>query len=225
MTNRFEHNGACGDIVYSLPTVEVLGGGDFYIRKHDQYNVMRRLVERQPYITRVVSGRALSSYYNLSLYRIFADSFPHMHLVECHLHAFKLQRRYDTPWLHNIPSITTTKIVINRTPRYHGDNDFDWALLKHRIDDVTFIGCDEDYADFKSVFGFAPKRFKCADALDIAGVIKGSKLFIGNQSLCYAVAEGLKVNRVLEVCSERPNCMPTGGRWAVRLTEEILKHA
>jgi hypothetical protein len=46
--------------------------------------------------------------------------------------------------------------------------------------------------------------------LQLAQVIQGSLMFIGNQSSPYAVAEGLKVRRVLEVFSKLPNVMPEG---------------
>ena len=46
--------------------------------------------------------------------------------------------------------------------------------------------------------------------LEFAGIIAGCKFFIGNQSFPFAVAEGLKVKRVLEVCFECPNVIPEG---------------
>jgi hypothetical protein len=42
----------------------------------------------------------------------------------------------------------------------------------------------------------------------MASIIKGSKLFIGNQSLGFAIAEGLKVARILEVFYGKNNCHP-----------------
>jgi len=43
--------------------------------------------------------------------------------------------------------------------------------------------------------------------LDLAQVISGADLFIGNQSCAYAIAEGLKKRAVLEVCTWLPNCL------------------
>ena len=45
---------------------------------------------------------------------------------------------------------------------------------------------------------------------DLARIIAGCKFFIGNQSFPFALAEGLKVKRVLELYFECPNVIPAG---------------
>jgi hypothetical protein len=54
------------------------------------------------------------------------------------------------------------------------------------------------------------KHIKVLNALDLAQTIAGCKFFIGNQSFSFAVAEAIKVKRVLEVCYETPNVIPEG---------------
>jgi ADP-heptose:LPS heptosyltransferase len=49
------------------------------------------------------------------------------------------------------------------------------------------------------------------DFLELAELIAGCKLFIGNQSFPYSLAEGLKVPRILELDPADPNVVPTGG--------------
>jgi hypothetical protein len=44
----------------------------------------------------------------------------------------------------------------------------------------------------------------------LASVIKGSELFIGNQSMAYAIAEIIKHPRIVEVCPYANNVIPTG---------------
>ncbi len=46
--------------------------------------------------------------------------------------------------------------------------------------------------------------------LELAAVIAGSKLFIGNQSFPFSIAEGLKATRLLEVYHRIPNVIPEG---------------
>ena len=41
-----------------------------------------------------------------------------------------------------------------------------------------------------------------------ARIIAGSKIFIGNQSTPFAIAEGMKHNRILETDITIPNCQP-----------------
>ena len=45
----------------------------------------------------------------------------------------------------------------------------------------------------------------------MAKIIKSSKFFIGNLSVCYPIAEALKVPRLLEACPEFPVVQPVGG--------------
>jgi ADP-heptose:LPS heptosyltransferase len=51
---------------------------------------------------------------------------------------------------------------------------------------------------------------ECSDFLQLARVVKSARLFIGNQSFPYALAEALKVPRILEVCPLYPVVTPTG---------------
>ena len=44
----------------------------------------------------------------------------------------------------------------------------------------------------------------------MASIINGSKLFIGNQTFAFSLAEGLKVNRVLELYYAAPNVIVEG---------------
>ena len=50
------------------------------------------------------------------------------------------------------------------------------------------------------------------DFLEMASVIAGAKLFIGNQSFPFSLAEALKVNRLLEVHFQCPNVTVYGDK-------------
>ena len=49
------------------------------------------------------------------------------------------------------------------------------------------------------------------DFLQLANMIRSCRLFIGNQSFPYALAEAMKVRRVLELDPSTPNVVPCGG--------------
>ena len=54
----FKHSGKCGDIIFSLPTIEMMGGGILYIPEHSPigqniYSNMKPLLEKLPYIHEV----------------------------------------------------------------------------------------------------------------------------------------------------------------------------
>ena len=69
------------------------------------------------------------------------------------------------------------------------------------------------YENTKEVIYTPTKNF-----LEVAQLIAGSKLFIGNQSAPYAVAEGLKHNSILEVTLPSPDCIyeRDNGRYCFR---------
>ena len=52
--------------------------------------------------------------------------------------------------------------------------------------------------------------YDCKDFLEMASIIKSSKLTIGNSSLAFPIAEGLKVPRLLEACPYLPAAQPHG---------------
>lgn len=68
-----------------------------------------------------------------------------------------------------------------------------------------FVGTAAEHQDFCRSVGPVP-WIATADFLDLARVIAGSELFVGNQSCPSALAEGLKHTMILEVYPPLPNC-------------------
>ena len=54
------------------------------------------------------------------------------------------------------------------------------------------------------------EHYDCKDFLELASIIKNSKVFIGNLSFGYAIAEALKVPRLLESAPDFPLVYPNG---------------
>jgi hypothetical protein len=110
----------------------------------------------------------------------------------------------ETPWLKAEPN-KVAPIVINRASRWHGFH-FPWAkIIKEFYDDIVFIGLQDEHEAFQNEFGkvfFVP----CQDLLEAAEIIEGAELFIGNQSCCNAIANGLGKSLILEVCSYACDC-------------------
>jgi hypothetical protein len=61
-----------------------------------------------------------------------------------------------------------------------------------------------------------------ADALQLARHLVRARVVVGNQSLCFAIAEGLKVTRALEVFEPVPTAIPVGGRCTEYIRTEGL---
>ena len=52
--------------------------------------------------------------------------------------------------------------------------------------------------------------YDCKDFLEMAEIIKASKFFVGNEGIGYAIAEALKVPRLLEASPDFPVIFPIG---------------
>lgn len=111
-------------------------------------------------------------------------------------------------WLHNIVSspLSKDRVVINRTGRYRNPY-FPWReVIDFYGDRLLFIGVPHEYRDFCGQFGCI-EWAKTSNMLEVAELIAGSLLFIGNQSSPNAVAEGLKHPMIQETDLGTPDCI------------------
>ncbi len=214
----FYHSGARGDIIYALPTIKVMGGGELYLGKKIHYNALETLLKSQSYITDVKLGKPTGEFIDLDKYREVYAKNPAWHLVKCHAEGQGITVNAVYPWL-DIKPVVCTDVIINRTSHYHGE--LDYKLLKD-YNNTGFIGTDVEYNEFCKEWGFSPKRIFCGEALEIAQAIAGCKLFVGNQSLCFALAEAMKKPRILEVCKELDNCRPYNTNGYTSIHKAVL---
>ncbi len=123
-------------------------------------------------------------------------------------------------WL-SVPSPNPmAAVVFSRSQRYRNPA-FPWAKAYERFGrDACFIGTHTEHAEFEQLCGPVP-IVATPTLLDVARVIAGARLFVGNQSCPRAIAEGLKIPVVVEMgrhrtCHfERPDawydCLPPDG--------------
>lgn len=192
--NVFNHSGAQGDIIYSLPTIKRLGGGVLRINQPDEVvDNLRPLLMMQDYIVDVWGTDHTPienhSYFDLDLFRQQPDLHKN-HLVLSHMRAFEVdEANWTEPWLEPLdgPFKRIDYAVVNMTPRYHAKG-FNWHreidYLKGMYKNVIFLGEEKD-----NICGL--DYVKTNNALELATVISHSRMFIGNQSLALAIAEGL----------------------------------
>jgi hypothetical protein len=100
------------------------------------------------------------------------------------------------PWLTPVEPIKIPgrPIVVNRTNRHlFGANGSGWHhYIKNRIEDYgVFIGTDSEHDSFENTFKITIPHCRVNDLLEMAQVIQGSELFIGNQSCALSIAIGL----------------------------------
>ena len=214
------HNGAMGDIIYSLPVLREQPGV-LALTKERQRDFLRPLLNLQPYVENVTLNYPNNGFVDLRKYREISEADLSKHLALCHAEAAGVAVDLETPWLGGVTPKDRGTIVVNRTARYRGT--LDYSLLRPYESDVVFLGTFKEWKSFTEETGVTPGLFYTENALDIAETISGSKLFIGNQSLAFSIAEALKHPRVLEVSHTKPNCMPHGAGGETELTPGRLK--
>ena len=99
------------------------------------------------------------------------------------------------------------KIIIQRTFRYR--NELISYKFLNKYGNLIFVGTPNEYEDLKNDIpnlGF----YDCKDFLDMANIIKSSKILIANSSIAFPIAEGLKKPRLLEASPEFPAAQPHG---------------
>lgn len=228
----FKHSGNLGDIIFSLPTIIALGGGRLYLSNNttgvetrkftdEMLEQMTELLKTQKYLSDVSRYNGESVDYDLDKFReIFAC---YDHIARWHLKAFNVQFDLARAWLEDIKPVRTREIIVNYTLR-DCDVPLNWQVLKGLEDRCIFAGLEHEYKGFKEVTALEIPHHPTKTLLEFAQVIRGAKLFIGNQSLGFALAEAMKVPRILEVHHHCPSSMPLSENARIILTEKILKH-
>lgn len=228
----FKHSGARGDIVYSLPAIKALGGGTLYINLSNEHyagkpmrmedlEMFRDLLGPLEFIDGVEPWEGESVDYDLDLFREL-DVDANL-LTKCHLTRFDVVADLSEAWIPKVRPLHLADIVVGRSQRYHGP--FEWHLLKPYQDRCAFVGFKEEHEDFQRQTGLEMPMYTPKSLVQLAAGICGSKLFVGNQSFPYALAEAMKHPRVLEVCPYCPNCNPQSGNGHIALSDEIIRAA
>lgn len=227
---RFKHSGNSGDIIYSLPAVYALcknKGAHFYLNLHEKirfdagfhplgnvmlnqkmFEMLQPLLLHQPPIEvcDIYTGQPID--YDLDVIRDHPFDLRKNSISRWYFHAFCVFADLSIPWLTVLEDNSLNDhIIIARSHRYRSPN-INYSFLK-KYKQKVFIGVEEEYKDMKSHLpglDYLPVK----NFLEMASLINGCKLFIGNQSLPFAIAEALKVRRVLELTYQSPNVIVEG---------------
>lgn len=178
------------------------------------YRMLAPLIERQSYITGVgawhdgdnVPDINLDEYRSV-LYRTFEGN-----IVESYFRTFNVlftMADYDTPWLEVDP-IQEASIVVNSTPRYRTpdiETDAAWLQMCHdgELDkNGLFVGTPAEHEVFVAKTGCQIPYRPVKDFLELASIIEGADLFLGNQSMALSIAMGLGKTSVVELHKMKP---------------------
>jgi hypothetical protein len=234
MKLKFKHSGNAGDIIYSLNAIRSacelhdmdavlflnldepivlhpmfkhpLGG--VMLNKYMFDNLKPLLMELDfiydvlPYTNQMVD-------YDLDLFRRVGFNLGAGDIKRWYLYAFpELQKYYLDNHFFLSQISYENYIVVNRSERYN-NGQVDYSILNKVELPIYFVGTETEFSLMKAKV-WALKHYKVKDFLELKNFISASKLFIGNQSMCYAIAEQTGCNRLLEVYFNCPNVITKG---------------
>lgn len=209
-----------GDLIYSLLYAKILsvrnllidGGCGTVKFNWSSANFLLPLIKNQSYLDNV-------ELYNNQIYDYNYGDHPQnipvvvgTNLTAYHASKFNLidDHRINDPWLEsdtiNDAFFQDKRIIVNRTARYHGNIKFYYDFLKYfHPKYLLFVGLEKEYTDFKNAFGANIDYAPTDSSIDLARIINTVPFFIGNQSLCCAIATGLNRTCFIEHCPNAAN--------------------
>src|ERR1044072_6419981 len=209
MSNSFADALATGDIVFSLAVAQSAGGGTYYLRpqKPQLYSLLEPPVAKQEYIEKFLPWKGQSVTHDFTNFRRGGIPWG-VPLGELHARWVKVPTNFSQPWLKAEPSSKSVgKIVVSKTVRY-GNQFFPWKDLVQALGHkMIFVGLETEWKSFCSRYGKYVEYARTKDMLEVAQLIAGASLFIGNQSSPNSICEGLKQNLVQEVSLTVPDCI------------------
>jgi hypothetical protein len=224
----FRHSGSAGDIIYAIPAILSQGGGKLLIKPNipahfypgathpsGQWRLSEpiaqfvvSILETQPNIIAEIDKADQEIDWDMDEFRRSGINFQSGHIPSYYFYVIPGFYDLSSPWLF-YPKQDHQAIVVNKTTRY-ANRDINYKFLNDLNELIVFVGLQDEYDSFvKDV----PKAlyYRTPTGNTLLQAIAGAKVFVGCQSLAFAIAEGLKVPRVLETCLFANNVIPTGG--------------
>lgn len=227
---NFKHSGHLGDLLYALPILKELSkkskcnlyvnlnqtiGRNYF--KHPTGNVMitKRsyqmvlpLLKAQTYINEVRIWNEEKIDIDLDLFRQLPVAME-FHSIRWYYHLTGLHPDMSLPFIEVEPHETIkNKIVIVRT--FRGRNPLINYSFLSQYNDLLFVGTKTEYEEFSKEVPNV-EFYNVSDFMEMAQIIKAARFFVSNQTFSFAIAEGLKVNRLLESNPFFPVVFSIGG--------------
>jgi hypothetical protein len=227
---HFKHSGNAGDIIYSIPAIRAIakeasihlhlglsGKGIYGKNPHPLGEKMlnERMVSMlEPLLLHQPQFATADIYTNqpvdvdLDKFREYPLILNRGNIARWYFLTFAVNYPLYEPWLIAPPDISLKdSILVARSQRYHAPG-INYSFLQ-KYPDVHFIGVQEEFEEMRQQVPDI-KHLPVKDFLQMATYIAGCKLFIGNQSFPFSIAEALKVNRLLEYYFQSPNVSVEG---------------
>lgn len=214
----FLWTGDVGDICAGMAVMRHMGGGTLHIGNHEKvgngyylpifglkYLSIKPLLECQAYIQKVkyCENRSKATH-DFSYWRQHYQS--HRSLAESQAAHVGIEKLDLSPWIKVDPSPETKGlVVVARSPRYH-NRTFPWKqiLMKYK-NRIMFIGFESEYQALYQQTRAQMVFRRTRNFLEVAQLIAGSKLFIGNQSSPCWIAMAMGHPLIQETCTRNPD--------------------
>lgn len=227
----FLHYGHLGDIINSLPVIKELSKNkncSLYIQKEKK--IPNQVVSKDhPFGSVFLSEKSISKILPLLKEQKFLNNVAihNNEEIDVDLNFFRelpLNFNIDSVrWYSHITGVHPNLIenyldapinekfkdyiVVMRSLRRQ--NKFiDYSFL-NSYEKIVFVGLENEFKDLNKILKNL-EYYDSKDFLELASIIKNAKMFIGNLSFGYALAEGLKVPRLLESAPNFPLVYPNG---------------
>jgi hypothetical protein len=242
-TIKFKHSGNTGDIIYSLSVIKEICDkqkakavlylfldkpSTFTDKSHPvgsvmlnqvMFDMLKPLLESQPYILDVFDvKKEENAMVDIDLDK-FREEYKNLSAGDIRMwygNFLNYQIDMSAPVL-SVLQEQNDYIVINRTQRYNNPL-IDYSIIDKLNKKVFFVGTETEWKVMNT--HFRCEHYKVSNFLEMAKLIAGSSLFVGNQSMAFAIAEQMKHPRILEQYFNAPNVIPQGGTYSVFHTQQ-----
>jgi len=144
---------------------------------------------------------------DLNLFRELPINF-NMDSVRWYFHLTGIHNQLSLPYINvEKVKIFENSIVIMRS--LIRQNKFINYKFINKYENILFVGLPDEYKDLKKSIKNM-KYHECKNFLELARIIKSCKIFIGNLSFGFALAEAVKCPRLLETHLDFPLIYPNG---------------
>lgn len=145
------------------------------------------------------------------------------HLVHAHAMAFGARVDPARAWIEQSVSATPGKgIAVSVTPRYRNRPNERLAEILDGFGPVTLIGFSKELPNY---FGIEGELREFSDARELSTFLAGCSAFVGVPSFPAAIAEAMKIPRLIDLADDLVNVFPVGPNgWAMPETTEGARH-
>lgn len=184
------------------------------------FGFIEPLLAIQPYLRKICfvrSSELPSEYVDLDRFKQCGLNLKAGLIQGWYRKAFGVPFPIEAPWLC-VPEHSRSpqagaprfNVLIGRTTRFC-NTAINYGFLDE-IEHVGFIGLPFEYDDFVSRHGLRSlHHVPINNALELAQNMLDCKVYIGNQSVNFAIADAMKIPRALEAFEPVPVASPVGG--------------